>query len=75
MAGYQVIDNVTGEDHGIWETLERARGCIEFDRLKYYDIWHGDELIEYHDEPPPNTDPENIYGSASMRQSIEEDRK
>lgn len=42
---FDVIDLSTDESHGLFETLERARGCVEFDGLTAYQIWRGDNLI------------------------------
>lgn len=36
---YQVINVETGESHGFFETVERARGCIEFDKISDWEIW------------------------------------
>ena len=43
---YEVINVNTGESHGTYETLERARGCVEFDQLKNWEIW---EMTSPHD--------------------------
>ena len=43
---YEVINLETGESHGTYETLERARGCVAFDGLTAYQIWRGDIRIE-----------------------------
>jgi hypothetical protein len=45
---YEVINLDTDESHGIYETLDMARGCIEYDRLQAYQIWQGP--ISYDDE-------------------------
>lgn len=44
-----------GESHGTYDTLEEARGCVEFDRLRYYEIWDADELIEQCLPPEPGS--------------------
>jgi hypothetical protein len=31
---------------GNFETLEEARGCVEFDRLRSWEIWQGDHIVE-----------------------------
>lgn len=37
---FEVIDLNTDESHGKYATLEQARGCVEFDRLRAYSIWN-----------------------------------
>lgn len=68
---YEVFNLETDESHGTYDTLSEARGCVRFDRLETYSIWRGDVRVECCDD---DHDPENIYGLASIRQSIEEDR-
>ena len=36
---FEVINVETGESHGKFETLERAKGCVEFDNLFDWEIW------------------------------------
>lgn len=36
---YQVINLDTDHDHGEYETLGEARGCVALDRLRRYEIW------------------------------------
>lgn len=79
---FQVINLETDESHGVYETLGEARGCVQFDRLKFYSIWAGrnDADGEFCGEVrveccDSDFDDENIYGLASMRQSVEEDRR
>jgi hypothetical protein len=47
---YSVIDldAVLGSqrDGGEYETLGEARGCVAFDGLDHWQIWHGDALVE-----------------------------
>jgi hypothetical protein len=43
---FEVIDLHTDESHGKYETLEKARGCVRFDRLRAYSIWHGRVRVE-----------------------------
>jgi len=77
---YEVLNLETDESHGVYDTLGEARGCVQFDRLKFYAIWGGD----YDADGEFNTtirvecceddaDPENIYGLPSIAQSIAED--
>lgn len=35
-----------GKSHGVYDTLDEARGCVEFDRLTDYEIWQGDHIVE-----------------------------
>ncbi len=79
---YEVINLDTDESHGVYETLCEARGCVRFDSLRAYQIWQGEEdadgdfagNIRVESCEPYEPDPENIYGLASIRQSIAEDR-
>lgn len=48
---YQVIDLDTDEDRGVYETLDEARGCVRFDRLRAYQIWQGRMEAGGLDEP------------------------
>lgn len=32
--------------HGVFDTLDEARGCVEFDRLCNYEIWQGDHIVD-----------------------------
>ena len=43
---YEVFDLATDESHGTFETLERARGCVRFDKLRTYSIWKGNVRVE-----------------------------
>ncbi len=36
----------TMPSHGTYATLEEARGCVAFDGLRNYSIWHGDARVE-----------------------------
>lgn len=36
---YEVIDLDQDESHGVFETLEEARGCVRYDRLRAYSVW------------------------------------
>ncbi len=45
---YRVIDVETGETHGDFDTLDEAKGCVEFDRLTDWEIWdNADTCILY----------------------------
>lgn len=37
---YKVVDLETDESHGRYESLDEARGCVLFDRLERWAIWH-----------------------------------
>lgn len=39
---YEVINLDTDETHGVYPTIEEARGCVRFDRLRAYQIWRGE---------------------------------
>ena len=39
--GYEVIDLDSDESHGVYSSLDQARGCVAFDRLRAYSIWRG----------------------------------
>ena len=41
---YQVINVDTGESHGEYETLERAKGCVIFDSIEDWEIWNGQDV-------------------------------
>jgi hypothetical protein len=38
---YEVINLTTDESHGVYKSLDEARGCVRFDRLGAYSIWRG----------------------------------
>jgi hypothetical protein len=39
---YQVINLSDDSDHGTFDSLDEARGCVQFDRLTAYSIWRGE---------------------------------
>jgi hypothetical protein len=41
---FEVIDLETEESQGFFETLDEARGCVRFNRLRAYSIWREDDL-------------------------------
>jgi hypothetical protein len=44
---YEVIDLNDHSSHGDYPTVDEARGCVEFDRLKSYQIWYrGTRIVE-----------------------------
>lgn len=44
---YEVIDLDDNRSHGDYPTIDEARGCVEFDQLNRYQIWHqGKHLVE-----------------------------
>ena len=45
-SNFDVIARPSNESHGIYNTLDEARGCVEFDRLRDYEIWQGDRIVE-----------------------------
>lgn len=68
---FELIDLNTDETHGSFETLMEARGAVRFDRLTAYEIWRNDVRVE---SCTGYFDPENIYNTPSIAQSIREDR-
>ncbi len=75
---FTVINVETGANHGKYDSLELARGCVSFDRLTDWEIWDGDNYCVasgLDDSIQPDTDPENIYNTPSIKQSVEEDRR
>ena len=36
---YEVVDLLTDESQGEYETLTEARGCVRYNRLTHYAIW------------------------------------
>jgi hypothetical protein len=76
---YEVFDSETS--HGTFDTLAEARSCVSFDRISAcHEIQLVDDdgnflqRVQFRDDSD-DSDPENIYGSASMRQSVAEDRR
>lgn len=48
---YEVVDLNTGKSHGVYDSLDEARGCVEFDQLTHWsidDALHG-RIVEQHD--------------------------
>ena len=43
---YEVINLDTDESHGEFDSLSEARGCVIYDQLRAYQIWHGDLRVE-----------------------------
>lgn len=43
---YEVINLDTNETQGHFETLEEARGCVRYNRLRAYSIWHNNVRVE-----------------------------
>jgi DNA methylase len=46
---YEVINLKTDESHGEYDSLDQARGCVAFDRLTHYSIWHDSVRVEFCD--------------------------
>jgi hypothetical protein len=36
---YEVLNLKTGQSHGLYDTLDEARGCVDYDRLTQWQIW------------------------------------
>ena len=43
---YEVFERPSNESHGIYDTLDEARGCVEFYRLRDFEIWMGDHIVD-----------------------------
>jgi hypothetical protein len=43
---FRVIDLESDELRGVYDTLEEARGCVAYDRLRAYAIWHNGVMVE-----------------------------
>lgn len=39
MATYEVMNLKNKKSHGVYDTLDEARGCVAFDRLTEWEIW------------------------------------
>jgi hypothetical protein len=51
---YEVIeknDPVRTTSHGVYDTLDEARGCVEYDGLVWWEIWQGDHIVDESDGP------------------------
>lgn len=47
---YEVINLKTKKSHGIFDTLDEARGCVAFDRLTDWEIWEQcSKVVAYRD--------------------------
>jgi hypothetical protein len=44
---FEVIDPRNNESHGTYDTLAEALGCVEFDRLTTYSVWHNGERVAH----------------------------
>ena len=50
-SNYEVIE-ILNEDvgavrsHGVFATLDEARGCVEYNKIGEYEIWQGDHIVE-----------------------------
>jgi hypothetical protein len=70
LAPYNAFPSTTG--------FIRCRDCVEgfgYDTVEAFDTALKEEAAIEEEDDEPDFDPENIYGSPSIRQSIEEDRK
>ena len=45
-SNFEVFEATAGESHGIFDTLEEARGCVEFDKIVSWTIWQGDTIVQ-----------------------------
>lgn len=55
---YMVINLRTDESHGEFDTVSEARGCVRYDKLTNWAIWHGNLRVEACD--PPDTKDERV---------------
>lgn len=46
MNEYELINLDTDESHGMYATLQEARGAIRYDKLRAYSIWYNDVRVE-----------------------------
>lgn len=70
LSGYTVINLDTDEEHGQFETLAEARGCVRFDRLKAYSIWAGSVRVENCD--PYTGDDDRVKQGLGLRNASED---
>ncbi len=49
---YEVINLKTKKSHGTFDTEAEARGCVQYDRLKAWEIWRTDSVIIAYRDPP-----------------------
>jgi len=59
---YEVINLMTDESHGTYATLDEARGCVAYDRLRAYSIWCRDTICVERCEPYRGTDDRALQG-------------
>ncbi len=43
--GFEVIDLKTHKSHGVYDTLLEAKGCVLYDRLSSWQIWHNESTL------------------------------
>jgi len=69
---FHVVDLSDDSTHGTYTTLEEARGCVQFDKLKAWSIWHGNVRVEVCD-PYIGDDDRAKQGLGEPNASEEED--
>lgn len=76
---FDVVNTATDKSHGIYDTLDEARGCVAFDRLARWEIWQGDHIVADSDpESPCNVDAERFAAAdyeADWREARIEDEE
>jgi hypothetical protein len=48
---FEVFERPSADSHGVYDTLDEARGCVSYDRLKEWEIWQGDHIVDESDGP------------------------
>lgn len=68
---FEVIDLATDESHGEFVSLTAARGCVRFDRLRAYAIWHNNVRVECCD--PYDGDDDRVKQALGLPNASESD--
>lgn len=69
---YEVLNTDTEQSHGVFRSLSEARGCVAYDDLTEWVIYGPMGRVASSEDM--DFDPENIYNTPSIAQSIAEDR-
>jgi hypothetical protein len=75
MEKYEVINLDTDESHGLYETLEEARGAVRYDKLRAYSIWlliDGDLDCRLENCDPYDGDDDRVKQGLGMRNASED---
>lgn len=68
---YEVINLDTDESRGEFDTLDEARGCVRYDRLRAYAIWHDNVRVECCD--PYDGDDDRVKQALGLPNASEAD--